>query len=114
LIPLRSGEPIRFGPDGEYGVTASGWGGFDIGKVSEIGEDNLVVHDPTIADTAYSFALSRLGDQNLTHTPTGIFRQVARPTYDDQARAQVEDARVAKTANLQSLLTGKDTWTVLA
>jgi 2-oxoglutarate/2-oxoacid ferredoxin oxidoreductase subunit beta len=114
LIPLRSGEKIRFGSEQQYGVTATGWGGLDIGKVSEIGEDNLVVHDPSIADTAYAFALSRLGDQHLNHTPTGIFRQVQRPTYDDQARAQVEQAQQAKAPNLQSLLTGRDTWTVIA
>jgi 2-oxoglutarate ferredoxin oxidoreductase subunit beta len=112
LIPLRAGEPVRFGPEAEYGVTSNGWGGFEVGKVSEIGEDNLVVHDPTIADTAYAFALSRLGDQNLNHTPTGIFRQVARPTYDDQVRAQVERARQATPTDLQGLLRGRDTWTV--
>ncbi|MFD2418460.1 2-oxoacid:ferredoxin oxidoreductase subunit beta [Amycolatopsis pigmentata] len=113
IIPLKPGEPIRFGPEGEYGVTTTGWGGLETAKVSEIGEDNLVVHDPAIADTAYAFALSRIGDQNLNHTPTGIFRQVERPTYDDQARAQVEQARSAKTPDLQGLLTGKDTWTVV-
>ncbi|MDQ0377671.1 2-oxoacid:ferredoxin oxidoreductase subunit beta [Amycolatopsis thermophila] len=112
IIPLRAGEPIRFGPEAEYGVTPTRWGGFEVGKVAEIGEENLVVHDPTITDTAYAFGLSRLGDQNLNHTPTGIFRQVYRPTYDDQARAQVEQARSAKPADLQALLTGKDTWTV--
>ncbi|WP_216210630.1 2-oxoacid:ferredoxin oxidoreductase subunit beta [Amycolatopsis aidingensis] len=112
LIPLTAGEPIRFGPEGEYGVTRSAWGGMEVAKVSEIGEDNLVVHDPTIEDTAYAFALSRLGDQHLNHTPTGIFRQVNRPTYDDLARTQLEEARTAKTPDLQGLLRGKDTWTV--
>ena len=112
LIPLRAGEPIRFGPEQEYGVVPSRWGGFEIAKVAEAGEENLVVHDPSIKDTAYAFGLSRIGDQHLDHTPTGIFRQVDRPTYDDQARAQVEQARNAKPADLQALLTGKDTWTV--
>ncbi|GHE97672.1 2-oxoglutarate ferredoxin oxidoreductase subunit beta [Amycolatopsis deserti] len=112
IIPLRAGEPIRFGPDGEYGVVPNRWGGFEIAKVAEVGEDELIVHDPTITDTAYAFGLSRIGDQHLNHTPTGIFRQVARPTYDDQARAQVEQARSAKPADLQALLTGKDTWRV--
>ncbi|MBK1784145.1 2-oxoacid:ferredoxin oxidoreductase subunit beta [Prauserella cavernicola] len=112
IIPLTPGEPIRFGPEGEFGVTRNGWGGFEVGKVADIGEHELVVHDPTIADTSYAFALSRIGDQNLNHTPTGIFRQVTRPTYDDQARTQLEQAAQAKTPNLQSLLTGKDTWTV--
>ncbi|HET6501803.1 MAG TPA: 2-oxoacid:ferredoxin oxidoreductase subunit beta [Amycolatopsis sp.] len=115
LIPLKAGSPITFGPAQEYGVTTTGWGGLEIGKVEEItarGGD-IVVHDPTITDTAYAFALSRLGDQNLNHTPTGIFRQVDRPTYDDQARAQVDQAKAAKPANLQALLTGNDTWTVV-
>jgi 2-oxoglutarate ferredoxin oxidoreductase subunit beta len=112
LIPLRIGEPIRFGPDGEYGVTRSQWGGLEVAKVSEIGAENLVVHDPTIEDSAYAFALSRIGDQSLNHTPTGIFRQVQRPTYDDQARAQVEHAQQNNAPDLQALLRGKDTWTV--
>ncbi|MCU1686020.1 MAG: 2-oxoacid:ferredoxin oxidoreductase subunit beta [Amycolatopsis sp.] len=112
LIPLKAGEPIRFGPEQEYGVTRSDWGGLDVGKVSNIGEENLVVHNPGIVDPAYAFALSRIGDQNLSHTPIGILRNVARPTYDDQARAQVSAAQQAKAPDLQSLLLGKDTWTV--
>ncbi|GAB2760561.1 2-oxoacid:ferredoxin oxidoreductase subunit beta [Amycolatopsis magusensis] len=112
LIPLKAGEPIRFGPENEFGVTRSAWGGLEVAKVSEIGEANLVEHDPTIEDTSYAFALSRIGDQNLNHTPIGILRQVARPTYDDQARAQVEQAVAAKKPDLRSLLHGKDTWTV--
>ncbi|GAA1022762.1 MULTISPECIES: 2-oxoacid:ferredoxin oxidoreductase subunit beta [Amycolatopsis] len=113
LIPLRTGEPIRFGSEGEYGVRRGDWGGLDVGKVAEIGEENLVVHDPSIADTSYAFALSRLGDQNLNHVPMGILRQVERPTYDDAARAQVEQAREARKPDLQGLLRGKDTWTVV-
>ena len=45
----------------------------------------------------------------------GIFRQVNRPTYDEMARDQVTSAMDSKphdTAALQSLLRGKDTWTV--
>jgi 2-oxoglutarate ferredoxin oxidoreductase subunit beta len=37
---------------------------------------------------------------------------VSRPTYDDLARTQVSAAQAAKPADLQSLLRGKDTWTV--
>ncbi|WP_370942254.1 2-oxoacid:ferredoxin oxidoreductase subunit beta [Amycolatopsis sp. cg5] len=114
LIPLKAGDPIRFGPEQEYGVTrGGGWGGLEVGKVANIGEENLVVHDPTIVDPAYAFALSRIGDQNLNHTPIGILRQVDRPTYDDQARAQVRAAMETNPPDLQALLNGKDTWTVV-
>jgi 2-oxoglutarate ferredoxin oxidoreductase subunit beta len=66
-------------------------------------------------DPAYAYALSRLSEQNLEHTVMGIFRQVSRPTYDDSARLQVSSAMEAKAhdaAALQSLLRGRDTWTV--
>ena len=114
LIPLKHGEPIRFGPDGEYGVVRSGFGTLEVAKVSEVDEDEVVVHDATLDDPSYAFALSRLGGQDLSHTVTGVFRNVSRPTYDDLAREQVEDARATKPADLDALLRGKDTWTVIA
>ncbi|OZM74795.1 2-oxoacid:ferredoxin oxidoreductase subunit beta [Amycolatopsis antarctica] len=112
IIPLTPGAPIVFGPEGEFAVTRSRWGGVEVAKTSDLAEDDILVHDPSIEDTAYAFALSRLGDQSLSHTPTGILRQVSRPTYDDQARAQVAEATAAKPADLKALLRGKDTWTV--
>jgi 2-oxoglutarate/2-oxoacid ferredoxin oxidoreductase subunit beta len=80
-----------------------------------VSADEIVVHDATINDPAYAFALSRLSEQTLEHMVMGIFRQVSKPTYDDAARRQIASARDAKphdTAALQSLLRGKDTWTV--
>ncbi|MQA62469.1 MAG: 2-oxoacid:ferredoxin oxidoreductase subunit beta [Actinophytocola sp.] len=114
IIPLRAGEPLTFGPENEYGVVRTRFGGLEVAKTSEITAEGgeLVVHDPTINDPAYAFALSRIGGQELEHTPVGIFRNVARPTYDDLARQQVEHAKASKPADLQALLNGKDTWTV--
>ena len=83
-------------------------------EVAEVGEENLVVHDATLEDPSYAFALSRLGNHNLDHTVTGVFRNVQRDTYDDLARHQVAQAKAAKPADLTGLLRGKDTWTVLA
>ena len=41
-----------------------------------------------------AFAISRLTDSGYLNTsPIGIFRQVERPTYDDQAREQVAISR---------------------
>jgi 2-oxoglutarate ferredoxin oxidoreductase subunit beta len=65
-----------------------------------------------------AFSISRLTDSGyLNQSPIGIFRQVERPTYDDQARAQVATAREAVTGTpterLAALIGGGDTWTVL-
>jgi 2-oxoglutarate ferredoxin oxidoreductase subunit beta len=114
LIPLVHGEPIRFGPVGEdglgvYAVVREGFG-LRVAKTDEVGPEEVVVHDR--GDHNLAFALSRLSDQELTHTVTGVFRQVERTTYDDDARAQLAHARSTASADLQQLLKGRDTWTV--
>ncbi|MBM7770413.1 2-oxoglutarate ferredoxin oxidoreductase subunit beta [Actinokineospora baliensis] len=114
LIPLEHGKPIRFGASGEYGVVRAGFGSLEVAKVSEVGEEALVTHDAHADDPSFAFALSRLSTQDLSHTVTGVFRSVTRPTYDDQARAQVDDAKASKAADLGALLRGKDTWTVIS
>ncbi|MBI3689990.1 MAG: 2-oxoacid:ferredoxin oxidoreductase subunit beta, partial [Mycolicibacterium aromaticivorans] len=114
IINVRQGEPVVFGANGEYCVVKSGFG-LDVAKTADVAASDIVVHDATTADSAYAFALSRLSDQNLEHTVMGVFRQVNRPTYDDAARDQVRMAREATPHDrhaLQSLLRGRDTWTV--
>jgi 2-oxoglutarate ferredoxin oxidoreductase subunit beta len=114
IIPLTDGQPIVFGAEGEYGVVRDqATGSLSVRKVAEVGAEAVVVHDASLQDPSYAFALSRLTGSDLAHTVTGVFRSVSRPTYDDQARAQVEEAKQAKPADLQSLLHGKDTWTVV-
>lgn len=114
VITVRHGEPIIFGADGEYCVVRNGFG-LDVAKTAEVSAEAIVVHDAQADDPAYAFALSRLSDQNLEHTVMGIFRQVARPAYDDAAREQLAAARDSAPHDrsaLQALLRGRDTWTV--
>jgi 2-oxoglutarate ferredoxin oxidoreductase subunit beta len=112
LIPLIHGQPIRFGPENEYGITRTPHGGLDIAKVTEVGEDAIITHDETLTDPSYAFALSRLATHDNTHTVTGIFRSTTRPTYDDQLRHQITHATTNNAPDLQQLLTGTNTWTV--
>ena len=114
VITVSQGEPITFGNEGEYCVVRSGFG-LEVAKTADVTADQIVVHDATMDDPGYAFALSRLSEQNLEHTVMGVFRQVQRPTYDDAARSQIRTAMEAApsdTAALQSLLRGPDTWTV--
>ncbi|KAA1034778.1 2-oxoacid:ferredoxin oxidoreductase subunit beta [Pseudonocardia sp. EV170527-09] len=116
LIPLTHGEPITFGAPGEDGrgshaVVQDGFG-LAVVETASVDPATIVVHDQT--DHELAFALSRLSDQDLTHTVTGVFRNTDRPTYDDAARAQVQAAKDAKPdADLQALLNGRDTWTIV-
>ena len=117
LVRLEHGQPIRFGPGGERGVIRDVTGALQIGLVSEVGEDAVLVHDAHDPNPAVQFALSRLDESSLSHVPIGVLRSVSRPTYDDLVRAQVNDAIEANNGpatddDLADLLAGKDTWTV--
>jgi 2-oxoglutarate/2-oxoacid ferredoxin oxidoreductase subunit beta len=112
LIPLHDGQPITFGAEGEHAVVRTPAGGLEVAKTADVEQSQIVVHDAAQQDPSFAFALSRLSTQDLAHTVTGIFRNVARPTYDDLARQQTDAAAEANPPNLQSLLNGNDTWTV--
>lgn len=109
LIPLRDGEPLRFGAGGEFAVVRDGFG-LAVVKADEVDESEIVVHDQT--DHQLAYALARLSDHDLTHTVTGIFHAAPRPTYDDAARTQLTNARNGSAPDLAKLLRGNDTWTV--
>ncbi len=115
IIPLRHGEPIRFGNDGQLGVVRD----LDSGGVKIVenpSDADVLVHDAHNPDPTTAFAISRLTDAGvLSHAPVGIFRQVESATYDDQAREQLVTASQGnpeKVEALAGLLSSGDTWTV--
>jgi 2-oxoglutarate ferredoxin oxidoreductase subunit beta len=121
IIPLVHGEPIRFGVGGRFGIVRdtgpSGTGGVKVVETADVGADALLVHDAHAEDPTSAFAISRLTDAGYLHqAPIGIFRQVERATYDDQARAQVVTAQGGvdgdPAARLEALVHGGDTWTI--
>ncbi len=119
IIPLVHGEPIRFGVEGSKGlIRDSATGGVKVMEVADVSADALLVHDAHNPDPTMAFAISRLTDAGyLNQSPIGIFRQVERATYDDQARAQVTtasgDTEGDATQRLGALIGGGDTWTVV-
>lgn len=122
LVHLRDGEPVSIGDDDERELLVRG----DGGSVTFVPEsevtarglvEQVVVHDTTLSDPSQAFSISRLDSESMTHVPMGVFRAVERPTYDDMTRAQVDSAvelagGPAGDDDLQSLLYGKDSWTV--
>jgi 2-oxoglutarate ferredoxin oxidoreductase subunit beta len=127
IIPLEQGQPIRFGTLGEDGLGTKGiardpqTGGVRVVQIGpgadQFGTDQLLVHDAQNPDPSTAFALSRLTDAGVLHqAPIGIFRNVDRPTYDDQARAQIATASAGlddPAAALAGLIAGNDTWTII-
>jgi 2-oxoglutarate/2-oxoacid ferredoxin oxidoreductase subunit beta len=120
IIPLVHGEPIRFGALGDDGLGTKGVARDPLtGGVTVVAGDDpgVLVHDAHTPDPSTAFALSRLTDAGVLHqSPIGIFRDVERATYDDQARAQIRTARQDQTdpqIALAGLISGSDTWTIV-
>jgi 2-oxoglutarate ferredoxin oxidoreductase subunit beta len=115
IIPLVHGEPIRFGAEGQYAVVRAANGGVEVLEGAD--DADVLVHDEHNPDPSTAFAISRLTDAGVLHrSPIGIFRNVDRPTYDDQARAQIATAAEGledRAAALAGLIGGGDTWTVV-
>ncbi|MEU1956026.1 hypothetical protein ABZ496_33545 [Nocardia rhamnosiphila] len=129
IIGLVHGEPITFGAlDEETGlgdqalVHAAG-GGVEVVATADVPFEQIMVPDAHHPNPSTAFAISRLTDAGyLNRSPIGIFRQVERAAYDDQARAQVATATATATQKvadhgtpaerLAHLLDAGDTWHV--
>ncbi len=112
LIPLRHGEPIRFGADAERGVVLDGQAGARIAEVADVGEDALLVHDEARQDPGLAFMLSRLATGPHEPTPIGVFRAVEAPDYAAETDRQIHAARTKGPGELASLLRSRPTWDV--
>ena len=113
LMRLKPGEPIRFGPDGARGVARLADGSLGVVDVADVGEDAILIHNPSSPDPSVAFALSRLSDPvTLADTPIGVFRDVDRPSYDSLAQAQMDAAKATGKGDLATMLRGNDTWHV--
>ncbi|MDQ4111214.1 MAG: 2-oxoacid:ferredoxin oxidoreductase subunit beta [Actinomycetota bacterium] len=125
LIPLTHGEPITFGVRdeatglGDKALVRGAGGAVEVADTASVAAEAIIVHDAHDQDPSRAFAISRLTDAgHLNRSPIGIFRQVERPTYDDQARAQVATASGAVAAQgspeerFTVLINAGDTWTI--
>jgi 2-oxoglutarate ferredoxin oxidoreductase subunit beta len=112
-IELKHGEPIRFGEEGSRGVRLRPDGSVETVDVAEAGEEALLVHDASHPEPSIAFALSRLTLDAVGAAPTGVFRKVSRPVYDELMAEQLGAARAAKgEGDLAALLHAGDTWEI--
>ncbi|MEA3077701.1 MAG: 2-oxoglutarate/2-oxoacid ferredoxin oxidoreductase subunit beta [Actinomycetota bacterium] len=113
LIPLRHGEPIRFGAEGEKGVVLDGQGRARIVEVADVGEDAILVHDEEREEPGLAFMLSRLARGPYEPTPIGVFRAVEHTDYGTAMQRQLLDAHQRQgPGDLTTLLGSLGTWEV--
>ncbi|GAA6524925.1 2-oxoacid:ferredoxin oxidoreductase subunit beta [Intrasporangium sp. DVR] len=115
IFYLNNGEEVVAGDgDDQRVVVRDDQGVMTVVRRADADPARIVVHDVSAENPAAAFALSRLDSAELTSVPMGVFRNVARPAYDDLLRDQIDSARTGEItdADIDALLAGKDTWTV--
>ena len=113
LIPLRHGEPLRFGPDSEKGVVIGDDGRAVVVDVSEVGEDRILVHDEHAPSASAAFALAQISSGPHEPAPVGVFRDVHRPEYAEETDRQLAGAQERLgSGDLSALLRSGATWQV--
>ena len=109
-IALRHGEPIRWGAGEEKALRQRSDGSIEVCNADE---DHVLVHDAEHETAALAFALSRVTQESHGGTPVGVFRDIARPVYDDLMAEQIATATEKRGAgDLAKLLGSGETWTI--
>lgn len=110
-VYLEQGKPLIFGKNSDKGIRLNGLTP-EVVSLQDISQDDLLIHDEKAANPSLAFLLSRLRQPEMPE-PLGVFREVQAPCYGDVVRGQVGEAIKSRgEGDLQSLITGTETWTV--
>jgi 2-oxoglutarate ferredoxin oxidoreductase subunit beta len=109
---LEHGKPMVFGKERDKGIRLDGMRPEIVQLGDGVSEDDLLLHDEEAEDPYLAYMLSRMWWPQFP-VPVGVLRRVSRPTHDQLAVGQLEDAvtRQGK-GDLEKLLVGGETWVV--
>jgi 2-oxoglutarate ferredoxin oxidoreductase subunit beta len=111
-IPLRSGQPLRFGPEGRGGVLRDPDSTGLLAEPLLTDDRPVVIHDPTRPNPSYAFALSQISNPDGQLTPIGVFRDVCVPTYEQLITERAAQLPAGSDGDLERLFAGPDSWLV--
>ena len=113
-IFLEQGKPLLFGANNDKGIKLDGFTPVAVNMNDGYSVNDLWIHDED--DIFKAQRLVRIFDnpQKLGHLPRpfGVFYKTTRPCYEDQMKAQIENATEKKPADLDKLLRGKEVWVI--
>lgn len=114
VVEIEHGKPIIYGKNKDKGIRLNV--GTLMPEVVELGkgvkEDDLIFHDEKAPNPTLAYMLSRMHHPHFPE-PIGVFRNVQRPTYDEETNKQVETAIAKKgPGDLTALFNAGETWTV--
>lgn len=113
---LENGKPLIFGAEKNKGIKLDGLKPVVVNLGGDVSENDLWIHDET--DFYKAQILSRLFDSPLKEghmpRPFGVFYAKERACYEDVMSIQIEEAISSRgKGDLDKLLKGRETWTVV-
>ncbi len=113
---LEHGKPLVFGAEKNKGIKLDGLRPTVVQIGGQVSENDLWIHDEN--DFYKAQILSRLFDdpakENHLPRPFGVLYINERPCYEDVMSMQIEEALSTKgKGDLDKLLKGRETWTVI-
>lgn len=111
-IRLEHGKPLIFGKDRDKGIRLNGLKLEVVDLGNGVSESELLVHDVYSPEPHLANMLARMDYPDFP-VPIGLFRSLAKPTYDELMEAQVQDAISRRgPGDLEKLLNAGDVWVV--
>lgn len=111
---LEHGKPLLFGTGNDKGIRLDGFTPKVVNLSDGFSADDLWIHDEQ--DIYKAQILTRIFDdpkkEGHLPRPFGVFYETDRPCYEEVMFLQIEDAKARKTADLDALLRGRETWTI--
>jgi 2-oxoglutarate ferredoxin oxidoreductase subunit beta len=113
---MEQGKPLVFGANREKGIKLEGFAPVVVELGNGVSQDDLWVHDEK--DFYKAQILVRMYDdpkmEGHLPRPFGVFYEAERPCYEDVLNQQIEEViRTKGEGNLDRLLRGSETWTIL-
>ena len=111
---LEQGKPFVFGAGNDKGIKLDGFTPRVVSLNEGYSADDLWIHDEH--DIYKAQILVRIFDdphaEGHLPRPFGVFYQTNRTCYEDQMKAQIDEAISRKPADLDKLLRGNEVWTI--
>jgi len=110
IIYLEHGKPMVFGKNHDKGIRLNGWKPEVVQLGDEFSIDDLIVHDETSKQLAYTLSSIEYPDFPAF---MGVLYQEDKPTYTEVLMDQIHTAQATKgVGNLNDLYRAADLWTV--
>jgi 2-oxoglutarate/2-oxoacid ferredoxin oxidoreductase subunit beta len=112
---LENGKPLVFGANSDKGIRLNGFNPEVVNLNEGFSTSDLWVHDES--DIYKAQILTRMFDDpkmpDHLPRPFGVFYQTNRHAYEDVMAMQIQEAMAKKPADLDKLLKGSETWTIV-